>query len=286
MSRIAFLGTGLLGSGFAEAAAARGDTVSAWNRTTSKSEALAKFGIRAATTPADAIAGAERVHLILKDDAVVDATLDACGAGLKDVIVVDHTTNAPHGTAARAARLAAAGVRYLHAPVFMSPKAARDGVGLMLAAGPRALFDEVSPALSAMTGRLEFLGERPDLAAAYKLFGNAMLFAVSGGLADIYAMATELGVPATDAVGLFNIFNITPMFAGRGRLMAEGNFTASFELAMARKDIGLMLDAAGARPLSVLPGIAARMDDMLARGHGADDSAVIGLDSIAPKPST
>ena len=31
MANITFLGTGLLGSAFAEAAAKRGDTVSAWN---------------------------------------------------------------------------------------------------------------------------------------------------------------------------------------------------------------------------------------------------------------
>ena len=57
MSAIAFLGTGLLGSGFVEAAAARGDTVTVWNRTTEKARALEAFGVRVADTPADAVRG-------------------------------------------------------------------------------------------------------------------------------------------------------------------------------------------------------------------------------------
>ncbi len=82
MANIAFLGTGLLGSALAEAAAKRGDTVSVWNRTPAKAEALAQFGIRAAATPAEAVQGASRVHLVLKDDAVVNEVIAAVGSGL------------------------------------------------------------------------------------------------------------------------------------------------------------------------------------------------------------
>ncbi len=71
MATIAFLGTGLLGSAFAEAAAKRGDTVTALNRSIDKVQALAPFGVTAAATPADAVRGASRVHIVLKDDAIV-----------------------------------------------------------------------------------------------------------------------------------------------------------------------------------------------------------------------
>ena len=65
MATIAFLGTGLLGGAFAEAAARRGDTVTAWNRSPDKALALARFGVKPATTPAEAVRGASRVHLVL-----------------------------------------------------------------------------------------------------------------------------------------------------------------------------------------------------------------------------
>ena len=64
MPNVAFLGTGLLGSAFAEAAAKRGDTVTAWNRSPERVLALARFGIKSATTPAAAVRGASRVGYV------------------------------------------------------------------------------------------------------------------------------------------------------------------------------------------------------------------------------
>jgi 3-hydroxyisobutyrate dehydrogenase-like beta-hydroxyacid dehydrogenase len=61
--------------------------------------------------------------------------------------------------------------------------------------------------------------------------------------------------------------------------MAARSFTPSFELDMARKDVRLMLETA-ASPLGVLPGLAARMDALIAAGHGAEDMAVLGIDAV------
>src|SRR5678815_5558630 len=132
MTRIAFLGTGLLGSGLVEAAAKRGEQITVWNRTIDKARALEQFGARVADTPADAVRGVSRVHLVLKDDAVVEAVIAALRPGLdRDAIIIDHTTTQPALTAARATRLNAEGVRYLHCPVFIGPEAARAASGPM-----------------------------------------------------------------------------------------------------------------------------------------------------------
>ena len=282
MANIAFLGTGLLGGAFAEAAAKRGDAVTAWNRSADKVAALAPFGVKAAATAADAVRGASRVHIVLKDDAVVDAVIAAALPGLSaDAILIDHTTTLPELTAARAARLAAQGVAYLHCPVFMGPAAARNAQGSMMVAGPKALFDRVQTALAAMTTRLEFMGERTDLAAVNKLFGNAMIIGVSAVMADILTMAQASAVDPQDAIKLLGLLDLNGMVAGRGVNMAKGNFAASFELDMARKDVRLMLETAGARPLAALPAIAARMDQLIAAGHGAKDASVLGIDAVA-----
>ena len=281
MAKIAFLGTGLLGGAFAQAAAKRGDAVTAWNRSSGKVAALASFGVTAAATAADAVRGAARVHIVLKDDAVVDAVIAAALPGLAaDAIVLDHTTTLPELTAARAARLAAQGIAYLHCPVFMGPAAARNAQGTIMVAGPRALFERVQTALAAMTTRLEFMGERSDLAAINKLFGNAMIIGVSAAMADILALAQASDVPPQDAVKLLGMLDLNGMVAGRGVNMAKGNFEASFELDMARKDVRLMLETAGGRPLAVLPSIAARMDQLIAAGHGAKDACVLGIDAV------
>lgn len=283
MATIAFLGTGLLGAAFAEAAAKRGDTVTAWNRSSDKVRQLAQFGVKAAATPADAVRGATRVHLVLKDDAVVEEVIAAARPGLApDTVLIDHTTTLPELTAARAERFQAQGIKYLHCPVFMGPPAARNAQGSMMVAGPRALFDSVKDALGPMTGRLQYMGERADLAAVNKLFGNALIIGLSATMADVLTIAQASDVPPGDAIELLKLLDLNAMVAGRGANMAKGNFAASFELAMARKDVRLMLETCGARPLAVLPAIAARMDQLIAAGHGAQDASVLGIDAVAP----
>lgn len=280
MTNLAFLGTGLIGSALVEAATRRGERVTVWNRSRAKADALAHLGVGVADTPLAAAGGADRVHLALSDDAAVDSVLAACGEALAGPLVIDHSTTSPAGTAARAARLEARGVSFLHAPVFMSPAMCRDMKGLMLCAGPQALFARAEPDLRAMTGTLEYTGERPDLAAAYKLFGNAMIIAVSAAFADVLALARSLDVPASAAHALFSRINPASTLAYRGAAMAKGDFRASFELSMARKDLRLMLEAAGDSHLAVLPGIAARIDQLLGQGLGPEDLGVLAIDAV------
>ena len=281
MSHIVFLGTGLLGSAFAEAAAKRGDNVTAWNRSADKVAALKPFGVKAADTPADAVRGATRIHLVLKDDAVVDEVLAAARSGLSaNAIVMDHTTTLPALTAQRAARLAAEGVHYLHCPVFMGPPAARSAKGVMMASGPKALFDAVKADLEKMTGKLNYLGERLDLAAANKLFGNATIIGLVAVMADVLTLAQASDVPGADAIDLLGLLDLNAMVAGRGMNMAKGDFAASFELAMARKDVALMLETTGSRPMAALPAVAARMDALIKAGHSAADCSVMGIDAV------
>jgi 3-hydroxyisobutyrate dehydrogenase len=280
MANVTFLGTGLMGAALAEAAAKRGDRVTVWNRTAQKAKALEAFGVGVASSVSDAVAGAERVHIVLSEDGAVDSVLDVCAGGLGSAIVIDHSTTAPAATGARAARLEACGVGFLHAPVFMSPKMCREAGGLMLCAGLRATFARVEDALRAMTGTLDYLGERRDLAAAHKLFGNAMIIAITAGLADVYTMAASMGIEARDAHGLFGKFNPVGVIGYRGAAMSKGHYEASFELAMARKDVRLMVDAAAGRELTVLPRIADRMDRLIERGFGADDLGVLAIDAV------
>jgi len=278
MAKIALLGTGLLGAAFAEAAAARGDSVTAWNRTAQKAQALGRFNVKAASNPADAVRGASRVHLVLRDDAVVEEVIAAARPGLAaGALLLDHTTTRPDLTAERARRLNSEGVSYLHCPVFMGPAAARQAQGSMMVAGPKALFDRVQGELAPMTGRLEYLGERADLAAVHKLFGNAMIIGMVGIMADVLALAEASSVAREDAIARLRLLDANAMVARRGTAMAKRDFTASFELAMARKDIGLMLETIGDGPVAVLPAVAERMDELIAAGHGDKDTCALAL---------
>jgi 3-hydroxyisobutyrate dehydrogenase len=281
MAKVAFLGTGLLGSAMVEGMLRRGDAVTVWNRTESKALALRKLGASVAATARDAVAHVDRVHLTLPDDAVVDRQLaDIAPRLAAGAVVVDHSTTSPTRTAERLTRLERDGLKMIHAPVFMSPQMARDGVGLMLVSGPQAVFDVVRDDLRKMTGEVWYLGDQPGTAASYKLFGNSMLLVITAGLTDVFAMAKGLGISPADALQVFSKFQPGGVIKARGEKMARGDFGASFELTMARKDIGLMLEAAQNQPMTVLPAIAQRMDEAIAKGHGSEDMGAIAAEVI------
>ncbi len=281
MATVGFLGTGLLGGAMVEGMLRRGDEVTVWNRTQAKARALEQFGATIALTPGDAVAAADHVHFCLPDDGVVDQIIAQITPRLRPgAIIIDHSTTSPAGAKARLPRMQATGIKFLHAPVFMSPQMARDGVGIMLASGPQDVLDDVLDELEKMTGEVWYLGEQGDQAAAYKIFGNSMLFVIAAGVADVFAMAKGLGIAPTDALAVFEKFQPGGLIKSRGEKMARGDFQATFELTMARKDMRLMLEAAAGQPLTVLPGIAKAMDDAIAAGHGQDDLGAIAAEVV------
>lgn len=278
MARVAVLGTGLLGSGFVEGLLSRGATdVAVWNRTRAKAEPLTALGARVFDNAADAVVGVDLVHLILLDDDTVDEVVaDIRGSIAPGAVIVDHTTTRPDRTAARAAALDAAGIDYLHAPVMMGPGAARMAKGMMLVAGPNERVARVREALSAMTGELWHVGERSDLASAYKLFGNAAVLSTIGVLADIMHMADAAHVERSGVLDMLAKVNLAGSIGMRGPMMASGVYEPNFTLDVARKDIRLMLETAVGQPAPMLKALAERMDEVIAMGEAKNDFAVIG----------
>lgn len=272
---VAVLGLGLLGRGFAENLLAKGNTVRVWNRTAARCAPLAEKGATACETPADAVRGASRVHLVLAEDTAVDAVIDALLPALeKGAFIVDHSTNLPKGVAARFARLRGAGIRYVHAPVFMGPSNSRDGTGLMLLSGPAEDEAALRPLLETMTGKVIYLGAEPDKAAKMKITGNGLLIMLTAAMGDLFRMGEASGVSPDEILSLFDQFSPTGAGMGR-RAMGAGKGPVGFELTMARKDVRLMLETAGDAKLTVLPQIAAAMDAAIAAGHGAEDFTII-----------
>lgn len=273
---IALIGTGLLGSGMAENLLAKGHSVRVWNRTADKTAPLAALGAEVAASVADCVRGAERVHLVLTADEAVDAVLAAAeGAIGAGVPVFDHSTNLPARVAERTPALRAAGVRYLHAPVFMAPQNARDATGLMLLAADADEAAMAEPLLAEMTGKVWVVGERADLAAVYKLLGNALLVSISGAFGDLFALGGEQGLSPEDVLRMFEVWrpgSMLPLFGKR--VAARGTNPVSWDLHTARKDVRLMIEsAAGADGLVVLPAVAAAMDAAIAEGEGERDYA-------------
>lgn len=280
----AFLGTGLLGSNFVKAMLRRGDQVQVWNRTASKAQALETAGAKAFENMIDAVKGADVIHLTLKDDATVDQVLEAASAGFSPgVTIIDHTTTSAEGAVERTATWKTKGFTYLHAPVFMGPPNALEASGNMLVSGDQEVIARVEAELSKMTGKLINFGPEEGKAAGIKLIGNLFLISMTAGLSDALALAKALDIDSAAISALFGTWNPGAGAPARLDKLRAGDFSKpSWELDMARKDVGLMMSAAKASgvKLTVLPAVAAEMDNWIAKGHGSDDWSIIAKDNV------
>ena len=281
---IAFLGMGLLGSNFVRAMLNKGAQVQVWNRTASKATELEQYGAKAFADVADAVKGADTIHLTLKDDATVDEVLAKAKPGIKPgATIIDHTTTSAPGAIQRTREWAALGFIYLHAPVFMGPPNALDSTGFMLVSGDQTLINRLEPQLSKMTGKLLNFGPETGKAAGMKLIGNAFLVAFTAGIADTLSLAKALHIPVSDISTLFDSWNPGAMLPARLKRMTSGNYDKpSWELNMARKDTGLFMEAAqnAKTSLTLIPVIATLMDEWIKKGYGHNDWTVIAKDLI------
>lgn len=280
----AFLGMGLLGSNFVRALLHKGENVQVWNRTASKARAVEQYGAQAFASAADAVRGADIIHLTLKDDAAVNEVLEAARGGLKPgAIIIDHTTTSKEGAIQRTREWKENGFLYQHAPVFMGPANALESTGFILLSGEEELIRRVEPDLSRMTGKLLHFGAEPGKAAAMKLLGNAFLVCFTTGIRDTLALAKALDIPVNDLFTLFDSWNPGALLAARLKRMTAGDSsTPSWELNMARKDTQLFIEAAdkGNTELAIIPAVAALMDQWIEKGFGEHDWTVIAKDVI------
>lgn len=280
----AFLGMGLLGSNFVRAMLQKGETVQVWNRTAAKATALEVHGAKAFEQVNEAVQNADVIHVTLKDDATVDEVLEAASKGFKEgAIIIDHTTTSAKGAIERTGSWKKKGFTYLHAPVFMGPQNALENTGFMLVSGDQSTIKQLQPELSKMTGKLINLGDEEGKAAGMKLTGNLFLLSLTAGLSDALALSKAHGIKAGEVLDLFNNWNPGAMVPARLKKISEGKFDEpSWELNMARKDAGLMMNAASeaGATLTVIPAVAALMDQWISKGHANSDWSVIAKDSI------
>lgn len=280
----AFLGMGLLGSNFVRAMRKRGEAVNVWNRTASKATVLEETGAKAFKSAAEAVKGANRVHICVSDDAAVNSIIDQITPSLEpDVIIIDHTTTTAHGANERSKQLKAKGFTYIHAPVFMGPVNALEGTGMMMVCGDQSVIATIEPVLKLMTGVLENVGEKLTEAAAYKLLGNHMFLGIAATITDAFNLGKAMDLSVTDITDFIEQMSSAPMKARIARLMMRNYDTPTWELLMARKDARLMVEEAerAGESLMVMPALGKVMDAHIANGEGSKDWTIFTKNAIS-----
>ena len=247
--RVGFIGLGNMGSGMAANLLKAGHEVTVYNRTRAKAEALVAQGARAAADIAQACRG-DAVITMLADDNAVEGVTQGEGGVVTSLppgaLHISSSTISVALSERLTAAHAAAGQRFVAAPVFGRPDAAARRELFVLAAGADEAITAATPLLEAMGKAVFPVAEAPPAANLVKLSGNFLIASIIEALGEAMALVAKGGV---DRERYLDILTSTlfgaPVVRTYGGLIAKRQFQpAGFAAPLGLKDIRLALAAA------------------------------------------
>jgi 3-hydroxyisobutyrate dehydrogenase len=274
-TRVALLGTGIMGSGMARNIVKAGLPLTVWNRTRDKAEGL---GADVADTPAEAAAGATILVTILADgETTRQAVRDAAPA--PGTVWLQQATVGVEGCARLAALAEELGLVYVDAPVLGTKGPAEAGQLTVLASGPDEAREVVAPVLDAIGAKTIWLGAAGQ-GSRLKLVANSWVLTVVEGVAESLALAKALGLDPQSFLDVVKGGALdAPYVQLKGAAMLSGDLDAQFPLWGAAKDARLIQEA-GARAgvdLAIIEAARRHFERAVADGHGDLDMAATYL---------
>jgi 3-hydroxyisobutyrate dehydrogenase-like beta-hydroxyacid dehydrogenase len=273
MTRIAFLGTGAMGSRMAANLIRAGHHLTVWNRTAGALAPLLALGARQADTPREAASGADVVISMLTDDAAahavwLDPDTGAASGMMAGAIALESSTVSPIWVRHLAAVLARSGVDLLDAPVAGSRPQAESGQLIFMVGGDDATLERARPVLEAMGQMIHHIGPVGQ-GAVLKLAVNAFFAAQLASMAELLALLGRSGLPEPQAAELLATFPVTsPALAGAARMMAARASVPLFTIDLIAKDLGYALDEGEAKGLPLTATAATRNIFAMAQARG------------------
>jgi len=279
MSTIGFLGLGEMGRPMASRLLHAGHDLTVWNRSTERTEPLAREGAAVATSPANAAAGADFVITMLATPEALEQVLFG-SVGLAPVltpgqVLIDMSTVGPDAVRSVAARLPQ-GVSLVDAPVRGSVPQATSGRLEVFVGATDEDYGRVRPILESM-GTVRHTGG-PGSGAAMKLVANLALGAAIVTLGEALALGESLDLQRDVLLAALADSPIGPIVQAKRSNIESGDFAPSFKLRHAAKDLRLVTEAAAARGRELKQARADRawLDEAAARGAAdLDFSAVV-----------
>jgi 3-hydroxyisobutyrate dehydrogenase-like beta-hydroxyacid dehydrogenase len=271
-----------MGVGMARNLAKAGFPLALASRTAAKARTLAgELGARACETAEDVARASDVVVSCLPDSPEVEEVhLGPKGTALgaaPGTVVIDCSTIAAESARSIAARLDAAGVAFLDAPVSGGQKGAAEGTLTFFVGGDAAALERARPVLAAMGKRITHLG--PSGAgqlgkAVNQIVVAGTLMAVSEGIA--FAQKAGLPMPALHEALLGGAAS-SWMLDVLGRKMMDRDFKPAFAIKHQQKDLAIVLKTAREKGVP-LPG-AALVHQLLsaleAQGRGEDGTQAL-----------
>jgi 3-hydroxyisobutyrate dehydrogenase len=279
MAKIGFLGLGEMGTPMATRLLRAGHDLTVWNRSAERTVPLVKEGAAAASSPASAAAGKDFLITMLATPDALDQVLFG-SAGLAPAlaagqILIDMSTVGPDEVRRAAARLPE-GASLVDAPVRGSVPQATSGQLEVFVGATSEIFERVRPILEVL-GTVRHTGG-PGSGAAMKLVANLVLGAAIVTLGEALALGESLALERTSLLDILTDSQIGPIVRAKRANIESEDFTPSFKLRHAAKDLRLVTEAAASRRRSLKQAIVNRawLDEAAERGAAdLDFSAVV-----------
>ncbi len=249
MTKLAFLGLGVMGFPMAGHLAAAGHDVTVYNRTRAKADAwVGKHGGRAADTPAAAAEGAEIVLACVGNDddlrAVCTGPNGAFSTMGKGAIFVDHTTVSAKVTRELYAAAKDKGLGFVDAPISGGQAGAENAQLSIMCGGDQADYDTISAVIAVYAKLARRIGDS-GAGQMTKMCNQIAIAGLVQGLSEALHFADKAGldghavieVISQGAAGSWQMNN-------RYKTMLDDHFTHGFAVDWMRKDLGICLDTA------------------------------------------
>jgi 3-hydroxyisobutyrate dehydrogenase-like beta-hydroxyacid dehydrogenase len=278
--RVGFIGLGLMGSGIARNLLAAGHDLLVWNRSPGKADELVAEGATVAPSIAAACEEREVVATMVSDD----AALLKVAAEIRDALAPGaiHLAMGTHGVHAIRELTElheTAGQVVVAAPVLGRPEVAAAGQLGIVAAGPPAAVETCMPLFEAAGRRTFRAGDEPVGASAVKLANNFALGCAIEAMAEAFALVRAYGLPAEALYDVFTdgLFAGSVAYTGYGKAMVEERFEPGMKVALALKDVDLILAAADAVGVGLPSALVNRatLESAVEHGDGERDWAVV-----------
>lgn len=286
MSRVAFVGLGVMGAPMAENLLASGHNLVVSNRSRGPVAALEALGARGASHPAEAVRGADVAITMLPDGDAVAAVMSGehgiLGAADPGALVIDMSTISP----AQARRLASVGaergIAVLDAPVSGGDIGAREGTLSIMVGGEASDVERALPFLEAVGTTITHVGPA-GTGQVVKACNQIVVGLTIEAVAEALALGAAAGV---EAAAILDVLG-SGLAANRVIEVRRENFLAhrfepGFRVELHHKDLGIALETA--RELGVelptTPVVRELMDLLRREGRGHDDHTAL-VDAVA-----
>jgi 3-hydroxyisobutyrate dehydrogenase len=246
MTKVAFIGLGVMGYPMAGHLQDAGYSVTVYNRTASTAAVwVAAHGGRQAATPAAAATGADYVMTCVGNDddlrAVVLGDHGVLAGMSPGAVLIDHTT----ASAAVARELAAAaserGVALIDAPVSGGQQGAQNGALTIMCGGDTDAFERAASVMKAYAKAITHLGP-VGAGQLTKMVNQICVAGVVQGLAEGMNFAARAGLDVQKVIDAISQGAASSwQMVNRHKTMIAGEYEHGFAIDWMRKDLDIVL---------------------------------------------